>query len=484
MVAMSVPCATLVAPLMAFGRMAQDNEITALRAGGVNMFRIVRPALIGSVVMTVLLTLFNNHVLPESNHAFANLMIDISRKKPALELREGAFIHDLPGYSMLFGKVDQRTSELEHITIYELKPRGKPTTILARRGRLGYTEDGNTLTLELEDGEIHEVPDPRHPEKYRRMMFENHRIYIKGISSALQRTERDTRSDREMSTRAMLDRIDELGGKRAGVIAELDTLAMNAGADDLDHLLASLGEKSHIPWWQRLARAAGSVIRVGPLEHGRLGRARRSRAASDGEAAAATTSEPEARAGDAPAPGGEEAAGTDEGAAGTDEDVAGTDEEAAGTDDGAAPTTAAESPAERPAPVLSEVQAAKLRVKRVELQALDRRIQSFWVEVHKKFAIPVACIVFVLVGAPLGIRSRRGGVAMGFISVVFFIFYYICLIGGEQLADRSILPPWLAMWIANVVIGAIGILLTLRTMEVGKSGVQPAQPAAPYEEAA
>jgi hypothetical protein len=104
-------------------------------------------------------------------------------------------------------------------------------------------------------------------------------------------------------------------------------------------------------------------------------------------------------------------------------------------------------------------------VKQVELRAIQRRINSFRVEIHKKFAIPVACVVFVLVGAPLGIRARRGGFSIGFLSVVFFLFYYVCLIGGEQLADRSILPPWLAMWIADGVLGLLGAFLTLRAAE-------------------
>jgi hypothetical protein len=110
--------------------------------------------------------------------------------------------------------------------------------------------------------------------------------------------------------------------------------------------------------------------------------------------------------------------------------------------------------------------AARVQVKEVELKALDRRINSYRVEVHKKFAIPVACIVFVLIGAPLGILARRGGFSIGFMSVAFFLFYYVCLIGGEQLADRSILPPWLAMWLANAVLGLLGIIFTLRATEV------------------
>jgi len=98
-----------------------------------------------------------------------------------------------------------------------------------------------------------------------------------------------------------------------------------------------------------------------------------------------------------------------------------------------------------------------------QIEYYDRSIDAYMVEVHKKYAIPFACIVFVLVGAPLGMMARRGnfGVAAS-LSLAFFLFYWACLIGGEKLADRDILSPFLSMWIANFVVGAIGIYLTIR----------------------
>jgi len=83
--------------------------------------------------------------------------------------------------------------------------------------------------------------------------------------------------------------------------------------------------------------------------------------------------------------------------------------------------------------------------------------------VHKKYSIPVACLVFVLIGAPLGIMARSSGIGVGVAySLAFFILYWIGLIGGESLADRLMIPAWLAMWGPNIIIGAAGIWLTTR----------------------
>ncbi|MCK5087047.1 MAG: LptF/LptG family permease, partial [Melioribacteraceae bacterium] len=87
----------------------------------------------------------------------------------------------------------------------------------------------------------------------------------------------------------------------------------------------------------------------------------------------------------------------------------------------------------------------------------------YWVEIHKKYAIPVACIVFILIGAPLGIMTRKGGlgIAAG-ISMFFFLLYWAFLIGGEKLSDRGMFSPFLGMWSANILLLILGIYLTVK----------------------
>ena len=76
---------------------------------------------------------------------------------------------------------------------------------------------------------------------------------------------------------------------------------------------------------------------------------------------------------------------------------------------------------------------------------------------HKKFSIPFACIIFILLGAPLGIIVRNSGLSISFtMSLGFFIVYWSFLIGGEELADRNLLSPWIAMWLPNIVFLVVG----------------------------
>jgi len=386
-VALSAPCAVLVAVLMTFGRLSQDNEITALRASGVNLASVLAGPIAASLAMAVALTLFNNHVLPESNHAFANLLVDIGRMRPTVKLQEGVFIGDFPGYNLLVQSVNGRTNEMRGVTIYKLNPGAPPTTILARRGILTYTPDGRTAVLRLKDGEIHEIPAEPGPggasRRYRRMVFDTHTIYIQGAGGMLERTVRATRSDREMSARDLLNerrlylrqfdstavrRIDQL--KREGASAEL-IRSMEGRAPSLSAKLATL--------WIRFG------LREDPLE----------RATADN-------------------------------------------------------------------PVLR----TQAELWRMERDGMRRRIAGLSVEIHKKFSLPAACVVFVLIGAPLGMRVRRAGPAVAFVSIGFFLFYYLCLVGGEELANRLVIPPWLAMWLPNLALGAWGVWATLRACEL------------------
>src|SRR5690606_29068656 len=92
-----------------------------------------------------------------------------------------------------------------------------------------------------------------------------------------------------------------------------------------------------------------------------------------------------------------------------------------------------------------------------------RQVRQLQVEIEKKFALAAACVIFVLFGAPLALRFPRGGVGLVLgISIVAFALYYIGLIGGETLADRGIVSPFVAMWGANMVFAAIGLVLIMR----------------------
>jgi len=111
----------------------------------------------------------------------------------------------------------------------------------------------------------------------------------------------------------------------------------------------------------------------------------------------------------------------------------------------------------------------KIRTRHMEVDDIrrtilweSRRLDRYRVEIHKKYSIAFACIIFLLIGAPLGLRLKRGGLGIaGALAIGIFLFYWVTLVQGEKMADRDMLSPWFGMWIANIVVAIAGAILTL-----------------------
>ena len=103
-----------------------------------------------------------------------------------------------------------------------------------------------------------------------------------------------------------------------------------------------------------------------------------------------------------------------------------------------------------------------------QVNNLQKNIGKYNVEIHKKYSIPFACIVFVLLGVPLGLSSKNSNTGLAVsMSLVFILVYYFFLIAGEQMADRGRIDAWVAMWSPNILLGALGVYLTYRSMREG-----------------
>ncbi len=100
-----------------------------------------------------------------------------------------------------------------------------------------------------------------------------------------------------------------------------------------------------------------------------------------------------------------------------------------------------------------------------QIAAQTSQRDRYRLEIYKKYAIPAASLAFILVGAPLGVLTRRGGMGVAIaISIVIFIIYWAFLMGGEDLADRGIVSPLWAMWAANILLGFIGLYLIIKVI--------------------
>ena len=199
--ALAVPMAVLIATLMAFGRLSENNEINATRASGISFTSILRPALLFGLFVCISLTYFNNNVLPEMNFYARLLQGDIHKKRPGLDIEPGHFINSLPDYSMIIRQ--DNDGLMEDVRIFSKENKEIQTSIYSKTGELKTLDDA--IILMLYNGEIHELELDDYS-NYRRINFQRHKIIIPADDLMLARRDTSNRSAREMTIPMMLDK--------------------------------------------------------------------------------------------------------------------------------------------------------------------------------------------------------------------------------------------------------------------------------------
>jgi lipopolysaccharide export system permease protein len=368
-VALTFPMAVLVAVLYTFSQIAAENEVTALKANGVDLKRMVMPLVLAATLLTGTMIWFNDRILPESNHRWRQLMVDVGRKTPMLTLREDAVNAIQSGdgrsrYYLQAARIHPTTNRLEDVVIYDVSVPGVGRTIFADSGSMAFNEAQTDMLLRLYDGHLQEVSFDE-PENFQRLFFEEQLLRLVGVGTELERTTGSQyRSDREMTIGMLRDRVAELREQHAATRSRLREIVQA----DMRRVLGHEATDEDVPF------SVSAAMRL-------------------------------------------------------------------------------ESAAEGTGRVAREIRTSTERLRHTE-----RQIREYQVEIHKKYSIAAASLIFVLIGAPLALRFPRGGVGMVIaISLAVFALYYVGLIGGETLADEGYVHPTVAMWVVNALMGVVGL---------------------------
>jgi lipopolysaccharide export system permease protein len=396
MLVLAVPMSVLIAALITFGKLVETNSFSVIKSAGVSFPQLVWPALLVGLALTLVMTYFNNEILPEANFRARNLWQDIRVAKPGFDLKPGTFYDGIDQYRILVQNIPESDpDDLEGVTIYDYTAGARfRTDITAERGRLQTINDGQTLEILLFDGEIHRRRPPGSGDKdrYEKLSFSRHRLQISLDDLTFERTDPESgrRTDRTMRTSVMshmVDSLEAIVSSEEAVLADaLSTLGRGA-ADQTrsDILLPEVKETAR-------SRTPGSARIVSSVLPGK---------------------ETDARS------------------------------------------------------KLYDITLLRARADRFRIDTARRSISwaeqtvaRYRVEIHKKRSIALACLIFMLIGAPLGLSIRRGslGIAAS-LAIGIFLFYWVTLVNGEKLADRGLLTPWVGMWAGNIVTGLLGLFL-------------------------
>ena len=422
-VALSMPMAVLVATLYAFSRLAAENEITAMKAGGISMRSVLLPVLLAALGVTLFMVAFNDQVLPRANHKLRTLQGDIAQKKPSFGLREQVINEVSPAKLYLrAGRLSKSSNKMKEVTIYDVGDATRRRTIYADSGNMVMSPNHSDLLLTLYSGTVNDVPTVT-PHELQRVYFDTEHIRVRNVGNEFRQTTNDTfKGEREMSVCEM--------EKNARIARRSLSLARR------DFLMAlTAADKRKV----KISKEVRSTKVNDPITIG-LGRAYCALLDQIGvkTLGAQMLAPPRPKAKGRPVA--------------VDTSIMGLPAVPLST------VTDAQLP--------SELEGLRLRVDEAR-----RSENGYEVEIQKKFALAAACFVFVLLGAPIALRFPRGGVGLTIgVSLVVFALYYVGLIAGESLARRGIIPPFISMWGANLIFTVLALFLLSRMGNENTSG--------------
>ena len=396
-VPLALPLAILLASLMTFGNLGEKFELTAMKAAGVSLFRIMRPLVVAIGFICVGAFLFSNYVLPVSQVKLWALVFSLKQKSPELDIPQGEFYDGIEGYNLYVRHKNPKTGMLYDMMIYDYSDGFRNASVmLADSGQIYFSADNKYLLLVLYSGEAFENLDRKQQratssEKnipYRRESFASKQILI-DFDMDFNRYSEDVLADQHVSkdVSKLIESIDSVK-----VLAHIRSNEQSEQLVNNNYFGRERVENRNVDALEG-AKDLYAQYEVDSL-YSRFSDDERYRAAS------------------------------------------------------------------------AAVDRAKGMKDKIDYNALmlddhQRYIRKHEIELHRKFTLAFACLIFFFIGAPLGAITRKGGLgAPVVISVVMFIVYYIIDNTGYKMAREALWPCWSGMWLSSMVLLPIGIFLT------------------------
>lgn len=215
----TIPMAMLTATMLCFGRLSSDNEVTAMRASGISLYKIGLPVLIAGFIISLASVYLNDRILPQSHFASYQLIKEVGIKRPTAYLESGTFIKSFKGYILFIYSIDK--NELKSVRIYQLQDNGPPRTIIAEKGEFITYPDKDIVKLKLINGTADE-PNPDNPSVFYKLNFKTYNMTL-DLASELDKDKIEKKS-KDMTIKEIkseIARLKTLGIKATPLLTEI-----------------------------------------------------------------------------------------------------------------------------------------------------------------------------------------------------------------------------------------------------------------------
>lgn len=404
MVPMALPLAVLLASLMTFGNLGERVELTAMKAAGVSLLKAMKPLTVLMVLIAIGAFFFQNNVLPVAQTKMWTLLFSMRQKTPEAEIPERVFYDQLPGLNIYVQHKNPDTGMLYDVMIYDVSKGFENSRILlADSGKMAITEDQSHIFLRLHHGsQFENLKESTGQGNSANMPYRREQFDEKSILVAF-----DTK----------FARMDESGMRNQYVGKDINEL--QATIDSLSVKVDSAGTSE------------GRMLVEMPM----LGIDYYKRTLVDGE----LVNEPNTPVAM----------------------LHPLDLDSLVNDHQGTMARTYYTQAINKAKRLQQT----YEFKKLTMAETQKNIRRHGIEMHKKFTLSFACIIFFFIGAPLGAIIRKGGLGLPLvISVFLFIVYYIIDNTGYKMAREGHIEVWEGMWLSSAILLPLGIFFTYKAM--------------------
>lgn len=424
----ALPLAVLLSSLIAYGNLGEHFELTAIKSLGISLVRSLRPIFVFVLFLTLGAFVVGNYLVPKAALEAYSLLYDIKQKKPALDLRQGAFYNAIPDISI---KVNEKLPEsgiLKGIIIYDHRGRtGNKEVTKADSGRMYTFNNDQYLKLELYNGNNYIEGNgsgsdlsssTNNEETFRKTEFAKTQIVFDLSSFGLNRTDK-----KWFQSNRIMRNMKELKIDMDSVNTEIKTQQLSIYATS-NQVFNYHQIKDSIVWPEEIKKLKKKRDSLAYVKN-----------KIDVQNTPPLTVIRKSRK----------------------EDISISDKVRLLSD------SLFKIPFTH-----NEITAASSQVRSIKSQLYNANEQirsnydefiKFEVQWHKILANSIACLAMFLIGAPLGSIIKKGGLGVPvLVSILFFIVFYVLSLMGEKWAKQGLLTVGEGMWLANTVLLIIGLL--------------------------
>jgi lipopolysaccharide export system permease protein len=390
---MALILAVLLASLMTFGNLGEHFELLAIKAAGISLIRIMKPLIIAVIFISGLSYYVQNDIGPKSQAKLWTIMLSLRQKSPELDIPEGSFYKDVPGYN-IYVRQKSKTGMLYDVKIYDFtKGFDDLVVIAADSGKLRVSDDKKYTILTMYSGELFgNMDDAKSRNQKKKITYRREKFGLRELLIAFD-TNLNMEDESIMQNRDISKDRKELRMFIDSVSVEIDSVTRVISPNVIKQSYA-ITFNNPMKYIEDDRMADSTFIADCDLFYQK------------------SSTEDKIRI------------------------------------------------IER-AKAKSDQLNNDFTVQMYEQSSIKKQVVGHRMELHKKFTVPLACLLFFFIGAPLGAIIRKGGLGMPTVlSVFLFIFYYTVDIFGSKMAKQGVWPVWEGMWLSTFLLAAFGIFFT------------------------